>query len=153
MLSLTRKTDYALLALTYLATRAAEVVSAREMAERFALSSGLLMNVLKQLSAAGLVDSVRGAHGGYRLAQAPERITLADLIDTMEGPVRLAPCVGGGEGDANGCGASRLCPIQGPLQLLHDRLRGFFGEITLAELAAAEPRDGADTVNAGAQQP
>ncbi|MFW6153942.1 MAG: RrF2 family transcriptional regulator [Planctomycetota bacterium] len=153
MLSLTRKTDYALLALTYLAMRPAEVVSAREMAERFGLSSGLLMNVLKQLGAAGLVDSVRGARGGYRLAERPERITLADLIDTMEGPVRLAPCVGGGKGDEpNGCGASSLCPIQGPLQLLHDRLRGFFGEITLAELVAVESRRDADGANVGVQQ-
>ena len=101
-----------------------------------------------------MVDSVRGAHGGYRLAQSPERITLAELIDTMEGPVRLAPCVGGGDGDgSNGCGARSLCPIQGPLQLLHDRLREFFGEITLAELVAVESQRGSEGGNVGAQQP
>ncbi len=151
MLSLTRKTDYALLALTVLAMRPAEVLSAREMAERFGLSSGLLMNVLKQLGAAGLVDSVRGAHGGYRLAAPPERITLADLIDTMEGPVRLAPCVGGNGEDPGDCDASSRCPIQGPLQRLHERLRAFFGDITLAELVAADARRGSGGATMGAQ--
>ncbi len=139
MLSLTRKTDYALMAVTYLAGRPKAVVSAREMSDRFGVSKPLLMNVLKQLSAAGMVDSVRGAHGGYTLAESAEEISLARLLDTIEGPVRLAPCVGGHVGDEGfgGCDASDRCPIQGPLAWLHNRLRDFFDDISLAELAAA----------------
>ena len=153
MLSLTRKTDYALMALTYLASRPGVVISAREMSERFGVSLSLLMNVLKQLSGAEMVDSVRGARGGYKLAQPAGEITLADLIDTIEGPVRLAPCVGGvDEGGWSGCDASETCPIQGPLGWLHNRLRGFFQNITLAELAAADDTTPVEAVSEGAAQ-
>jgi Rrf2 family protein len=153
MLSLTRKTDYALMALTYLASRPGVVISAREMSERFGVSLSLLMNVLKQLSGAEMVDSVRGARGGYTLAQPADEITLADLIDTIEGPVRLAPCVGGVDGGGrSGCDASETCPIQGPLGWLHNRLRGFFQNITLAELAAADDMAPVEAVNERAAQ-
>jgi len=151
MLSLTRKTDYALMALTYLASRPDEVISAREMSERFGVSLPLLMNVLKQLSGAEWVHSVRGARGGYTLARSADRITLADLIDTIEGPVRLAPCVGGApDGGRASCEASETCPIQGPLGWLHDRLRGFFQNITLAQLAAAGNRKPTESIGQGA---
>jgi Rrf2 family protein len=134
MLSLTRKTDYGLIALSCLADEPEALLSAREMAGRFGLSLPLLMNVLKQLCTAGLVRSVRGAHGGYSLARSAGEITLSELIQTLEGPVRLAPCVNGAKG--GGCEVGAICPMQGPLQRLHDRLQEFFGSITLAELAA-----------------
>jgi Rrf2 family protein len=135
MLSLTRKTDYALLALTYLAGAGQAVVCAREIAERFAVSPALLMNVLKQLSASGLVQSVRGSHGGYALARPAAQITLAELIDATEGPVRLAPCQGGPDkGAVSLCDLGPQCPIHEPLSWLHGRLLGFFRNITLAEL-------------------
>ncbi len=137
MISLTRKTDYALLALSHLAGEPGAVVCARDIAERYSVSTPLLMNVLKQLSAASLVNSVRGARGGYSLARSAEEITLAEVIDAIEGPVRLAPCLAGsgGDGERRPCDAGDNCPIQGPLNWLHGRLRVFFENVTLAEMA------------------
>jgi len=143
MLSLTRKTDYALLALSHLAGEPGTIVSAREIAARFGVSRSLLMNVLKLLSASGFVNSVRGARGGYVLSRPAEEITLVALIDAIEGPVRLAPCIGGG-GEGPTCNVEDNCPLQGPLNWLHLRLRDFFENVTLAEMAAVN-----DSVPAG----
>jgi len=139
MLSLTRKTDYALLALTRLAGQPGEIVSAREIAERVGVSLPLLMNVLKQLASAGLVSSVRGAHGGYSLARPAEEITLAELIDATEGPMRLAPCVATHRNSsvAVGCDSEAHCPMYAPFMWLHEKMRGFLEGISLAELVAA----------------
>lgn len=138
MLSLTRKTDYGLIALSCLAETPEAVLSAREIAGRFGISLPLLMNVLKQLAAAGLVKSVRGSKGGYSLGKPSGQITLSELIHTLEGPVRLAPCIGHHTDAANreGCELGNSCPIQSPLRRLHDRLQDFFSNVTLAEIAA-----------------
>jgi Rrf2 family protein len=140
MISLTRKTDYALLALASLAGKPGAVLSARGIAEQYGISLPLLMNVLKQLAGCGMITSVRGARGGYVLARPAEEITLAELIDAIEGPVRLAPCVSGAaaRGAYDICQSGGSCPIHGPLSRLQHRLEGFFAGITLDELIVAE---------------
>ena len=95
MLSLTKKTDYAVIAMCHLALAPQRVASAREIARSFGMPLSLLMNILKRLCVAGLVRSVRGAQGGYALARPAGQITLADLVVALEGPVRLANCVNG----------------------------------------------------------
>jgi len=146
MLSLTRKTDYGLVALAFLGQRQrdqAGPVSARAIAERFALPASLLMNILKELNHAQLVDSVRGKHGGYQLAGDPTQITLAEVFTALEGPLRFAACAqqlpilaGPGDDDMAACG----CPIEGeclirtPILRLHHRLQAFFEQTTLDDL-------------------
>ena len=96
MLSLTRKSDYALVALSYLGQQHALAqetpVSARRIADQFGLPLPLLMNILKALSHAGLVTSTRGPQGGYVLSQSPEEISILDVVNAIEGPVRVALC-------------------------------------------------------------
>ena len=144
MLSLTKKTGYALIAMTYLARLDGDrFASAREIAEKFGVPTALLMNVLKELAAAGHVDSARGAHGGYRRAGDPERITLADLITTLEGPIRLAECLRGGEKNKDRmiCNVVDRCPIADPVHRVQRRLSDFLKTVSLAEIVepAAEP--------------
>lgn len=137
MIGLTRKTDYALVALTYLAVEDRPLVSAREVSESFGGSTSLLMNVLKQLAASGLVKSIRGAKGGYRLSVSPAEIHLDQVIEAMEGPIRLTPCVGNGTSEDNRCSVGEGCPIHGSLEWLHGKMMTFIHGITLADLAAA----------------
>lgn len=137
MLTLTRKTDYALVALSHLAhCRQAEAgpTSARTIAEAYHLPLPLLMNILKELAQAKLVSSTRGATGGYALAVAPERISLLEIINAIEGPVKLTACCDGLPIVGQGCEVAETCPIQGSIQKLHKRLVGFFGGVTLDEL-------------------
>jgi len=142
MLALTKKTGYGLIALVHLARlESGEVASSREVAEKFGVPISLLMNVLKELCAAGYVESVRGAHGGYRLTRDPGEISLADLITAVEGPIRLAECVTGDVSDvAEGAGAickvMDKCPIADPVHRVHRKLRDFLKNVTLAEIVA-----------------
>ena len=88
MLSLTRKADYALVALVALGYRWRHEqgpISARQLAESFTLPGPLLMNTLKDLARHGLVRAQRGAAGGYELADDPATVTLLAVIRAVEG--------------------------------------------------------------------
>ncbi len=137
MLALTKKTGYGLIAMTYLAGLGdGRLASAREIAKRFGVPASLLMNVLKELSAVGYVESVRGARGGYRLAVAPEAINLADLVTAVEGPVRLAECITNARSDDEECTCQVManCPIADPVHRVQRRLNDFLKKVTLAEI-------------------
>jgi len=135
MLSLTKKTEYALIAVCHLARSEREVVSARDIAERYAVRLPLLMNVLKALNRGGLLASVRGARGGYRLAAPPQTITLAALIAAVETPVRLVRCAPPRAAERPSCELSDSCPIRGPVHKLHGRLNNLLTQVTVADFA------------------
>lgn len=148
MLTLTRKTDYALVALAYLAQQRhnAGTVSARRVADQFGLPLPLLMNILKELAAAGIVSSTRGAQGGYALAADAREITLYDVVTALEGPLRLAPCLGEGHnppmmenpGIAPSCRLLEECPVHGSIRRLHERIHDFLRTVSLADLLDSE---------------
>ena len=136
MVALTRKTDYALVALAYLARWEQGCVSARDIAARVRIPLPVLMGILNQLARQGLVVSTRGAKGGYRLARSPEQITLAQLIDAVEGPVRLTMCCTGGDERAmSECDLEATCDVKQPLQAVQRRLEAFLSGVRLADIA------------------
>lgn len=145
MLSLTRKSDYALVALVSLARAAPDKLSAREIAEQFRVPLPLLMNVLTELARHRMISSTRGVKGGYRLARAPEDITLAQLIEAIEGPVRLTLCCHDDSGEAPESGSDNQecdlvgsCPVRDPVRKVHAILHRFLDEVTLAHLLSDE---------------
>ena len=133
MLALTKKTDYALIALSALARRPDGLSSAREIAERYSVPLALLTNVLKNLARAGIVISERGACGGYRLARDAASINLHELITAIEGPFQFVQCVSEEEEGA-GCELESSCPIRTPAHRIRGRLKQLLEEVTLAEL-------------------
>jgi Rrf2 family protein len=158
MLSLTRKADYALVALAFLAQerqRGEGVVSARRIADQFGLPLPLLMNILKELTRFGMVISTRGPQGGYALACEPRNISVGRVVAAMEGPARLAACCSEapGEGEVagsvcpvgsaeeagmvalqGGCAMADSCPIHAAINRLHQRLNRFLDHVTLADM-------------------
>ncbi|HWL95632.1 MAG TPA: Rrf2 family transcriptional regulator [Phycisphaerae bacterium] len=134
MLSLSKKTDYAIIALAHLAQNDGGLCSAREIASKFRVPAALLMNVLKTLHQGELVTSLRGARGGYSLAKRPETISLADIVIAVEGPIRLAQCTAHGTRDDDVCELLDICPVKRPVQRIHARLENFLGQITLADI-------------------
>ena len=98
MLQLTKRTEYGLIALIHLADRDGEVVSVREIGEQYPVPRRLLAEVLKDLCNAGMLDSQRGAAGGYRLARPAEQITLGEVVAALEGEPALTSCQVPGEG-------------------------------------------------------
>lgn len=136
MLLLTRKTDYALLALASLARQTPAGASARGLAERLKLPLPVLRNILKQLTSRGVLKSTRGTRGGYRLARSPQEITLAQLLEAIEGPMRLARCCSVPEGEEEAeCKLEESCLIRGNMRRVHASLMQFLDEVTLAQLA------------------
>ena len=135
MLSLTKKSEYALIAICHLARVGDRIVSAREIAEQHEVPLPLLMNVLKKLGQTGHVRSVRGARGGYTLALPPGELSLATLIEAVEGPVRLVNCVPGPGGPRRACVRTNVCSIRWPVHKVHDRLLRFLGGISVADVA------------------
>ncbi|MFP3936881.1 MAG: RrF2 family transcriptional regulator [Phycisphaerae bacterium] len=145
MLTLNKKTGYGLIALTHLARLDnGDVASAREIAAQSGAPAALLSNALKDLAAEGLVASIRGARGGYRLCAPPEEIDFERIIVALEGPVRLAEC-----GDAaddppadRRCPVPWPCPITKPLQDVQGHLRRFLRGVTLADMVASSEDTG-----------
>jgi len=91
MLRISKLTDYAILLMVEL-TRADEVLSAHALAERAHIEPPTAGKVLKMLAAAGLVESFRGASGGYRATHAAEDISVAEIIAAIEGPIAMTEC-------------------------------------------------------------
>jgi len=135
VLTLTKKTDYALIALAYLARRRGGVVSARELATMSRVPLPILTNVLKALAHKGMVVSERGSMGGYALAKPATAINLHELIVTIEGPFQFVQCtLGPEESHRSDCELIPCCPIRTPAHRIHGRLKEFLQGVTLAEL-------------------
>ena len=92
MLRISRLTDYGTMILVHLAGQNAGLCSASDVAAGTHLALPTVQKLLKTLAKSGLVSSVRGADGGYRLARAPEQITAAEILNVLEGPVAITEC-------------------------------------------------------------
>jgi Rrf2 family protein len=117
-------------------------VSARRIADQFHLPLPVLMNVLKALSQARLVTSTRGPQGGYSLAADPEEINLLEIVTAIEGSPRFAPCTDELPILGQTC-AIEQCLIRTPVRQLHDRLKSFLRQTTLADLMESPQVDAA----------
>lgn len=142
MLALTKKTGYALVAMGHLAQMGeGELASARQIAAELDVPVAPLMNVLKELAAAGYIESIRGVRGGYRLACDPKAVSLADVIAALEGPVRLAECLVGQAGREGECSRALMakCQVGGPLHRVQRKLSDFLKRVSLAEIVSPAP--------------
>lgn len=134
MTLLNRKIDYALLILCYLHHKI-EGACAREIASHFRISRPFIANILKDLCHKQFVLSQRGVKGGYVLKTPAANVTLADLMDALDDTVRLAEC--NQASPETCCDLAPSCPIRGPIEEVHRRLRDVLENVTLAEIFAS----------------
>lgn len=132
MLRISKLTDYASVVLSCIAEEPSRLHSAVELAGKTRLEAPTVSKLLKQLAKAGIVDSVRGAHGGYRLARDPGQVSLAEIIVAMEGPIGMTEC--GAEPGL--CGHEHQCSVSGNWRLISQVIERALRGVTLAELAA-----------------
>ena len=119
MLRLSKKADYALLAMRDLAANAGRsAMSARELAETNHIPAELLSKVLQQLVRCGLLESQQGTRGGYGLARAAATISVADVIQAIDGPLTVTAC----SVDDDSCVQYDTCNIRDPLWRIKDRI-------------------------------
>lgn len=130
MLKLSKLTDYATVVLSYMAKNNATTHAALEIAEATGIAQPTVSKVLKTLAKAGVLNSVRGAKGGYILARAPEKITVATVISALEGPIALTEC----SHSHKSCEQASGCHIQGNWHLINQKIANALESVTLADL-------------------
>lgn len=136
MFGFTKKTEYALMALTRLVQQessAGDPLSARQIAEEYNLPVPLLMNVLKELQRQDIITSIRGARGGYQLGKSPQDLSVLEIVQAIEGPVKTAACCQDPENptECTACEMTETCPIIHAVHSLHDKVVGFLKDMTL----------------------
>lgn len=137
MLRLSKKADYALIAMKHLALRGDRgSSSAREIAEAFDIPIELMAKVLQRLVRRGLLASHQGTRGGYQLARVPAMISVADVIQAIDGPVTVTAC---STDEGSQCEQFSKCNVRDPLWRVRERILSALGECTIAELAADLP--------------
>ena len=116
MLSLSKRADYALLALSHLAAvqaaDPARLVNTKEIAEQYEIPTELLAKLLQTLAKNGIVASHPGPTGGYRLLRAPSAVSISEIITAIDGPLAILPC-SNGQGDS--CKQFSRCTIRDPM--------------------------------------
>ena len=138
MLRLSKKADYALIAMKHLALLGESgSSSAREIAEQYDIPIELMAKVLQRLVQRGLLASHQGTRGGYQLSRQPRQITVADVIQAIDGPVTVTACSMTDDGQ---CEQFAKCNVRDPLWRVRERILSALGECTIAELAADPPR-------------
>lgn len=109
---LSQKSQYAVRAVLELAKRQGTgPVTASRVAEAQYIPVRFLENILGQLRQAGIVESVRGKEGGYRLSRRPEQLTVGEVIRLVQGPLSAVDCAEAGNGGA-GVSEGRFCPLR-----------------------------------------
>jgi Rrf2 family protein len=134
MLRLSKKSDYALMSMTHLAARAdgGASSSAREISEAYDIPLELLAKVLQRLVRARLLVSVQGTRGGYRLARHAAMISVADVIQAVDGPVTVTAC----STESHNCDQYSKCSIRDPLSKIKNRILDALTTVSVAEMAA-----------------
>jgi Rrf2 family protein len=142
MLRLSKKADYALLAMRHLAAQATGIaVSARELAETYSIPPELLAKVLQKLVRARLLESQHGTRGGYVLAQPARALSVADVIQSIDGPLTVTAC----SDTDHSCDQYARCNIRDPLWRIKDRIVSALAATSVADLAADLPLPAAQT--------
>lgn len=136
MLKLAKLTDYGTLLMTTLARAPGCVRNAQELSALSHVAAPTVAKLLKRLVRSGLVESTRGAHGGYRLARAPESITVAEVVDALEGPIAITACATHG----GGCTIEGSCAARSNWRLIDQAVRQALAAVTLAQMAAPPAR-------------
>ncbi len=131
MLRMSRLTDYGTVLLAYMAKSDADTLhTAAGLADSTHLAQTTVSKLLKALTRAGLLESFRGAAGGYRLARPAADISAAEIIDALEGPVSITECAGA---DSQ-CELATVCGVGNAWQRINVAIRRALDDITLAQL-------------------
>ena len=134
MLRLSRLADYAVVLLHQMAA-APGLCSSRELSEQTGIPRPTVVKVLKDLSRHGLLVSVRGVHGGYRLARPADEMSILSVIEAMDGPMSLTACA---HHSGPSCDHEGHCQIREPWRRINRAIAGTLGRLCLADMASLD---------------
>jgi Rrf2 family protein len=143
MLKLTKKADYGLLAVKYLAENRSTVSSsAKDISEAYHIPLQLLAKILQRLTKVGLLRSHAGMNGGYELSRDPKDITAFEVIHAIDGPLFITSCIT----ISGSCDLNDICTIKEPLRRVNDSITDLLKRLHISDLVEADtdrrqPRD------------
>jgi Rrf2 family protein len=134
MLRLSKKADYALIALNHLAHRrdTGASASARDIAERYDIPLELMAKVLQRLVRTGLLVSTQGTRGGYALSRPSRSISVADVIQAIDGPFTVTAC----STEKHDCEQYSKCNVRAPLWQIREKILAALDTVSLAEMSS-----------------
>ena len=132
---LTHLADYAVVIMAAAARRDQGVrLSAAELSQETGVPLPTAQKLMGRLAAAGLLNSVRGAGGGFNLSRPGAEISLADIIEAVEGPIAMTQCTGSGE--PSDCALDAHCRVKPHMDVVSNAVRGALGAVSLQSLAS-----------------
>ena len=133
MLRFTKRADYGLMAVHYIAAHGDDgAVSAKRIAEQFNIPQERLAKILQRLAKKKLITSHNGPKGGYVLTRAPGEITVGQVVRALEGPVRIVSCMV----EDDDCPQFSRCNLRRPVQKIQASISSVLDTMTMAELTA-----------------
>ena len=130
MLKITRKVEYALIALRHLQqNERGELCSAKTLSSEYGIPQELLAKILQKLSKENIILSVKGPKGGYKISKDPNTINMTKFFEIMEGPMGIVDCYF----DSN-CEQLNGCTIREPINRINNSIRNMFDKMTLADI-------------------
>lgn len=140
MIRMSKLTDYAIVLLAHLA-KGERTLTAGELSERSRVPLPTVSKLCKELTRAGIVVSHRGRRGGYGLARPPDRISVAEVVEALEGPIALTECASSG---AERCGIEETCPARASWDPVSRAIQGALEGLPLSAIGPF--RDAADAL-------
>lgn len=129
--------DYAVVMMSAAARHCGSIrLNATLIAGETGLPLPTVQKLVSKLSSAGLIESTRGTGGGFRLSRPPATISLADIVEAIEGPIALATCVDASRHD---CAVEGGCLVKPQMGFVNDAVRGALAGVTLVQLSAHVP--------------
>ena len=130
-MKLTWASEYAILGIVYLSKLPMGTTALlAEISEKEDIPESFLRKIFGTLTKAGLLRSHRGPRGGFSLTRGPEKITLRQIVEAVEGPMALTDCILG----PNVCTRQNRCPIQNRCQVIHQEMMRVFDSTTVADM-------------------
>jgi FeS assembly SUF system regulator len=131
MIRLSRLADYGVVMMSHIATCADDMHTAHAVAQATRIPEPTASKILKALARAALLDSHRGANGGYTLARQPAEIRITEIIISVDGPIALTSCL---DAEGTDCSLVNTCPTRTNWQTINDAIRRALDEVSLADM-------------------
>ena len=129
MLKLTRKLEYALIALRHIQMKGDALSSTKEISDRYTVPRELLAKTLQKMARLQYIDAVQGTRGGYRIQKTLEHISLTQFIEDMEGPMDMVDC-----SITSDCIQLNTCNIRMPINKINQNIRSIFNDIPITDI-------------------
>ena len=131
MLKLTRKLEYALIALRHMQDKRDTFISAKEIADMYLIPQELLAKTLQQMAKLNYIKAIQGSRGGYRIRKGLTEISLTQFIEAMEGPIGIVDC-----NINSDCVQLDNCNIRMPIKRINNNIRAIFNGIQVGDITS-----------------